>query len=142
MLDAIKRSLHVTQVIWQTGEAQWPKTLPLDKYKSSRKWLRPIAAVAAGILLVLGVSTTWRLLSESSQTPSLKDKEPTAAEIESAVNRTAMAAQLLAVAELLSSQPGGIQYAVERYKDVIASFPETDQSVKAKLHLQKLLERR
>ena len=78
MLEALERSLHVTQVIWQTDEAQWPKTLRLDKPKSNRRWLRPVAA-AAGILLVLGVAAMW-LLSESSEKPRVIGKEPTAAE--------------------------------------------------------------
>ena len=134
MLEALERSLHVTQVIWRTDEAQWPKRLRLDKPKSSRKWLRSVLAVAASILLVFGVAAIWRLLFES--------REPTAAEIEVAANRAALAAQMLTVAELLSSQPGGVQFAVERYNDVITSFPETEQSTVAKCHLQNLLERR
>jgi anti-sigma factor RsiW len=122
MLDALERSLHVTQAVWQTGEAQWPKTLPLEKSKSSGKW--------------------FRLLSEPSKSPHLTDEEPSAAEIDVAANRAAMAAEMLAVADLLSSQPGGQQYAVKRYNDVIASFPGTDQSAEARRHLQSLLERR
>ena len=142
MLEALERSLHVTQVIWRTDEAQWPKTLRLDKPKPNRRWLRPVMAIAASMLLVLGVAATWRLLFKSSEAPRLVGQEPTAAEIEVAVNRAAMAAQMLAVADLLSSQPGGIQFAVKRYNDVITSFPETEQSTVAKLHLQNLLERR
>ena len=134
MLDALERSLHVTQVIWRTDEAQWSKMLRLDKPKSSRRWLRPVLAVAASILLVLGVAAIWRILFES--------REPTMAEIEVAANRAAMAAQMLAVADLLSSQPGGRQYAVERYNDVITSFPETEQCTVAKLQVQHLIERR
>ncbi|MEJ2702653.1 MAG: zf-HC2 domain-containing protein [Sedimentisphaerales bacterium] len=142
MLDALERSLHVTQAVWQTGEAQWPKTLPLEKSKSSGKWFRPVTAVAASVLLILGVGVTWRLLSEPSKSPHLTDEEPSAAEIDVAANRAAMAAEMLAVADLLSSQPGGQQYAVKRYNDVIASFPGTDQSAEARRHLQSLLERR
>jgi len=59
-----------------------------------------------------------------------------------AANRAALAAQMLAVADLLSSQPGGERYAVNRYSDVITSFPETEQSAKARVHLRSLSERR
>ena len=142
IIDALERSLHVAQVIWRTDEAQWPKRLPVDKPKSNRRWIRPLTAVAASIFLVLGVGVTWRLLSDSHTTSHGSNKEPTVAEIEMAVNHAAMAAQMLAVADLLSSQPGGIQFAIKRYNDVITSFPETEQSIIARLHLQNLLERR
>jgi anti-sigma factor RsiW len=142
MRDALERSLHVTQVIWRTDEAQWPKTLRLNKPQPSRRWLRLALAVAAIFFLVLGVAATWQLLSKSSEKPRIKGRELTVAEIEAAANNAALAAQMLAVADLLSSQPGGVQFAVERYNDVITSFPETEQSTVAKLHLQNLLERR
>ena len=142
MLNALDRSLHVTQVIWRTEEAQWPKTFRLDKPKSRRRWLMPVLAVAASILLVLGVAATWRLLSKSSEKSRVVGEEPTAAEIEVAVNRAAMAAQMLAVADLLSSQPGGEEYALRRYTYVIDSFPGRQESVQAKLRLKVLIERR
>jgi predicted anti-sigma-YlaC factor YlaD len=142
ILDALERSLHVTQVIWQTGEAQWPKTLSPNTLKPSPWPYWKVTAVAASILLALGIGLTWRLLSEPSERPGVMDKEPTAAEIEAAANRAALAAQMLAVADLLFSQPGGEQYAVKRYGDLITSFPETQQSAEARLHLKRLLERR
>jgi hypothetical protein len=88
------------------------------------------------------VATAWRLLFWPNERTLIVGKEPTAAQIEVAANRAALAAQMLAVADLLSSQPGGEQYAVKRYNDTITSFPETQQSAEARLHLQKLLERR
>ena len=142
MLDALERSLYVTQVIWRTDEAQWPKTIRVERAGLGRKWLKPVVAVAASILLILGVVEIWRLLSESSEPSRLTGKEPTVTEIEVAADRVAMAAQMLAVADLLSSQPGGQSYAVKRYNDVIRSFPETEQSKQARRDLQNLLERR
>jgi hypothetical protein len=142
MADALERSLHVTRVIWQTREAQWPKTYRFDKLKSSRRLLKAVAVVAASILLILGISVSWRVLSGSSERTRTVSGEPTATEIEVAANRAALAAQMLAVADLLSSQPGGERYAVNRYSDVITSFPETEQSAKARVHLRSLSERR
>lgn len=142
MLDALERSLKVTQVIWQTGEAGWPKVPTLDRRGSTRWSFGPVAAVAASIVLVLSVATVWRLLFWPNERTLVVSREPTAAEIEVAANRAALAAQMLAVADLLSSQPGGGQYAVRRYNDTITSFPETQQSTEARLHLQRLLERR
>jgi anti-sigma factor RsiW len=140
--DALERSLHVTQVIWQTGEAQWPKTCRLDKLKSSRRLLKPATVVAASILLIVGIGVSWRLLSGSSERTRAVGGEPTAAEIEAAANRAALAAQMLAVADLLSSQPGGEEYAMKRYADVIDSFPGKEESAQARLRLNELIERR
>ena len=142
ILDALERSLFVTQAIWQTNEARWPKTIRVEKAGPGRKWLKPIAAVAASILILLSITATWRLLSRSRESSQLIGKEPTYSEIEVEADRVAMAAQLLAVADLLSSQPGGQSYAVKRYNDVIKSFPETEQSKQARRDLQSLLERR
>ena len=142
MAEALQRSLQVTKVIWQTSEVQWLKTRPPARFQSSKWSFRKIAAVAASILLVLSIGVMWRMLSEPSERTGVIGKEPTAIEIEVAANREALAAQMLAVADLLSSQPGGEQYAVKRYSDVITSFPETEQSAKARLHLRSLLERR
>ena len=142
MLDALERSLYVTQAIWQTDEAQWPQTIRVEKARPGRKWFKPVVAIAASILLLLSVVGVWRLLSESSEPPRMTGKEPTFTEIEVAADRVATAAQLLAVADLLSSQPGGQSYAVKRYNDVIKSFPETEQSKQARRDLQSLLERR
>jgi anti-sigma factor RsiW len=142
MLDALEQSLLVTQAIWRTGEAQWPKAPSLDRRESTRRSFWPVAAVAAIIVLVLGVAAVWRLLFGPNERTLIVSREPTAAEIEVAANRAALAAQMLAVADLLSSQPGGEQYAVKRYSDLITSFPETQQSAEARLHLQRLLERR
>ena len=134
--------MQATQAIWQTGEAQWPKTGSFDRIKANKWLFKKVATVAAGILLLFGVGLIWRLLTESSEPRRMIGKEPTAAEIEVAANRAAFAAQMLAVADLLSSQPGGEQYAVKRYNDVISSFPETEQRIEAELHLQRLIERR
>jgi hypothetical protein len=116
MLNALERSLHVTEIIWQTGEAQWPKTRAPGVPRSNRWSYRRVAAIAAGILLVVGIGLTWRLLSGTSERRRLMGKEPTAAEIEVAADRAAIEAQMLAMTDLLSSLRGGKQYAVRRFE--------------------------
>jgi hypothetical protein len=137
--EALERSLQVTQAIWQTGRAQWPKTGSFDRIKANRWLFKKVAAIAAGILLLLGVGLTWRQLTKP--TPPISE-ELTAAEIEIKANRAAVAAQMLAVADLFASHPGGEDYAVKRYNYIIESFPGGQESAQASLRLQTLTERR
>jgi len=145
MLSALQRSLQVTQVIWQSDEARWPKKHSFKKPILSRWLLRRLAAVAASILLVFGVGVMRRVLYRPGEQIRSIKPEPTATkidEIEIEVQRAAVAAQMLAVADMLAAQPGGQEYAEKRYNYVINSFPGRDESKQAKLRLQNLLERR
>ena len=135
LLDALQKSLELAGVIWADNLAE-TENIRIPATKTRKIHLSRYAAIAAGILLVVAVSVVWR----TSTRP--KVNELTFAEVERKINESGSAAQLLAAADLLSSQPGGQQYAVQRYNDVIASFPETNQSAEARRHLQSLLERR
>ena len=144
MLSALQRSLQVTQLIWQSDEAQWPKKHSFKKPFLSKWMVRRIAAVAASILLVFGVGVMRRVLYKPSEQIRPIRPEPMAAEIdeiEIEVQRAGIAAQMLAVADMLAAQPGGQEYAEKRYAYVINSFPQRDESKQAKLRLQNLLER-
>lgn len=144
MLSALQRSLQVTQVIWQKEEAVWPKKRSFKKPILSRWLVRRVAAVAASILLIFCIGVMRRLLYKPSEEMLPVRPEPTAFEIdeiEIEVQRAAVAAQMLAVADMLAAQPGGQEYAEKRYTYVINSFPGRDESEQAKLRLQNLLER-
>ncbi len=145
MLSALQRSLQVTQVIWQSDEAKWPKKHSFKKPILSKWLVRRLAAIAASILLVVGISVMRRVLYRPSEQIRPIRPEPMAAEIdeiEIEVQRAGVAAQMLAVADMLAAQPGGQEYAEKRYAYVINSFPGRDESEQAKLRLQNLLERR
>ena len=145
MLSALHRSLQVTQVIWQSDEARWPKKHSFKRPILNRWLVRRVATVAASILLVVGVGVMWRVLYKPSEQIRPIRPEPMAAqidEIEIEVQRAAVAAQMLAVADMLAAQPGGREYAKKRYTYVINSFPGRNESEQAKLRLQNLLERR
>lgn len=145
MLGALQRSLQVTQAIWQNDEAQWPKKHSFKKPILNRWLVRRIAAVAASILLVVGIGVMRRILFRPSEQIRPIRPEPMATkidEIEIQVHRAGVAAQMLAVADMLAAQPGGQEYAEKRYNYVINSFAGMDESKQAKLRLQNLLERR
>lgn len=144
MLSALQRSLQVTQVIWQSDEAAWPKKRSFKKPILSRRLIRRLATVAASILLVFGIGVMRRLLYKPSEQITPIRPEPMATEIdeiEIEAQRAAVAAQMLAVADMLAAQPGGREYAEKRYNYVINSFPGKDESKQAKLRLKNLLER-
>ena len=145
MLNALHRSLKVTQLIWQSDKSQLSKKHSFKK-PILRRWLiRRIAAVAASILLVIGVGVMRRVLYRPSEKISPIRPQRTAGgidEIEIEVQRAGIAAQMLAAADMLAAQPGGQEYAEKRYTYVINSFPQRDESKQAKLRLHNLLERR
>jgi len=144
MMSALQRSLQVTQAIWQSDEAQWPKKHSFKKPILSKRLVRRLATVAASILLVIGVGVMRRVLYRPSEQIRPIRPEPMAAQIddiEIEVQRAGVAAQMLAVADMLAAQPGGQEYAEKRYIYVINSFPGRDESKQAKLRLQNLLER-
>jgi predicted anti-sigma-YlaC factor YlaD len=140
--EALERSLQVTQAIWKTGQVLWPETCPFDRTRSNRWSARKAAAIAASVLLLAGVGLTWQLLTERGEPRRVIDEELTAAEIEIRASRAALAAQMLAVADLFASQPGGKEYAVKRYNYLIDSFPGREESAQARLRLKTLIERR
>jgi hypothetical protein len=145
IISALQRSLQVTQLIWKSDEAKWPKKRSFRKPILSIWLAKRIAAVAASILLIVSVGVIRRLLYKQDEEMFPARPEPPAAkldEIEIQVHHAGLAAQMLAVADLLAAQPGGEKYAAERYNYVINSFPQRDECEKAKLRLQNLLERK
>jgi len=133
--SGLQKSLELAGIIWADGLTETENiSNPVIKTRKIH-WIR-YAAIAASILLVATASVVWHTLKRP------KVNELTFAEIERKITESGSAARLLAAADLLSSQPGGQKYAVQRYNDVIASFPETNQSAEARRHLQRLLERR
>jgi anti-sigma factor RsiW len=134
--EALKRSLHVTQVIWQTGEARWPKTRPPERFQSSNWSLRKIAAVAAGILLVLSVGAVWRMLSLQPEQADISREQALAVEIKRRISESGDAARLLAAAELLSKYPDAENAVKQRYRQIVETYPETPAAAKARQKIQ------
>jgi len=99
--------------------------------KQSRTWLK-----AAAIILVLlsGGLIWWSLEHTANRT----DKEPTFAEIEMEVNHAGIAAAMLAVADLLAQQPGGEEYARNRYLYLVETYPQKEVATLARSRLQSL----
>jgi len=134
--EALERSLQVTQAIWQTGEAQWPKTGSFDRIQS-RKWsFRKVAAIAASILMMLGAGAVWRMLSRPTERAGISREQALAVEIKRKIADSGDAARLLAAAELLSKYPEAESTVKRRYRHIIEKYPETTAAAKARKKIQ------
>jgi len=134
--EALERSLQVTQAIWQTGEAQWPKTSPLERFQSSKWSFRKVTAVAASILLVLGAGAVWRMLSRPTERAGISREQALAVEIKRKIADSGDAARLLAAAELLSRYPEVERDVKQRYQHIAETYPGTTAATKARQKIQ------
>ena len=134
--EALERSLQVTQAIWQTGEARWPKTRPLEWFQSSKWSFRKVAAVAASILLILGAGAVWKMLSRPTKRASISREQALAVEIKCKIADSGDAARLFAAAELLSKYPEAEGTVKRRYRHIIEKYPETTAAAKARQKIQ------
>ena len=141
MLKALQDSLKTVQDIWESDKEKWSDLHSFKKPKLHRWPFKSIATVAAGIILICSVSLMW--LEIKPNQPKRKTNEaPTIEEIMIESEKAAVAAQLLAVGDMYAAQAGAEKYAVQRYEDLMESFPSSPQSKQAKMHLKKLLERK
>lgn len=133
---ALKRSLQVTQAIWQTRETQWLKTRPLERFQSSKWSFRKKAALAASILLVLATGAVWRMISRVTEKSSTSREQALAVEIKRKIADSGDAARLLAAAELLSKYPEAERDVKQRYQHIAETYPETAAAAKARQKIQ------
>jgi anti-sigma factor RsiW len=128
MVEALEKSLEIVRDSWAEEHARWPKDF---EHRLKRRRVLRVAAVAVSILLVVGLGLIWRMVSAP-------EKPQTQAQLEQMVMREGIAAQMLAVGDLLAKQPGGREYARERYKEIIKSFSHTVYAEQAKLRIKSL----
>ncbi|MHC4213301.1 MAG: anti-sigma factor family protein [Planctomycetota bacterium] len=128
MAEAMEKSLEIVRGSWAHEHEKWPKDF-VPRLNQQR--VLRFGAVAASILLVVGLVLIWRMVSEP-------ERPQTQAQLEQLVMREGLAAQMLAVGDLLAKQPEGREYARERYKEIIQSFSHTAYAEKAKLRIKSL----
>ncbi len=136
MADALTQSLDLLQSQWQDQQQAWNQQhgdFKAPRPSRSRRWL---TAVAAMLVLALGLRLWW---PQTEVTITEESLDPTTLHLE--LERAAVAAQLLAAADLLAQQPGGKPYAIKRYQYVMQQFPHQREHDLAQDRLQTLLER-
>lgn len=127
---ALKRSLELAGVIWedQLAEIEAVRNQIPEKVRKFR-WAG-YAVIAAGILLVVAISSVWKVLVGPTE------KEPTFAEIEQKIDESYSAARLLAAADLLAKYPDTEAIAKRQYHYVVKKYPQTPAAAEAKLRIK------
>jgi predicted anti-sigma-YlaC factor YlaD len=129
VLDALKKSLELTGVIWADSLEQIENIrIPAAKIRKIR-WKRYLA-MAASILLVATASVVWRTLVRP------KDNEITFAEIERKITESGSAARLLAAAEMLGDNPEAETIVKQQYRHIVETYPDTAAAAKAKSRIK------
>lgn len=134
-VSALRSSLEAAGLVWRESELA---LLDIDGRPQNRRSQRPylrIAALAASIALLVSAALLWRPMTPSPG----RQLSPLA--VASQVDRVGIAAQLLAAADLLAEQPGGLAYASEGYRYVATHYSDTDFRDQALSSLQQLPER-
>jgi len=132
-LEALQRSLKLAGIIWEDGLSETKAIrIPIPLKARKVRWIRyaAIAAVAAGILLVVAISGVWNVLVGPIE------KEPTFDEIERRISDSASAIRLLSAADLLAKYPDTEAIAKRQYHYLVKKYPETPAAAEAKLRIK------
>ncbi len=138
MVEALQRSIELVTASWAAEQARWPKWRASQKPVPNRFPVVRALAVAASILLLLGVGLMWRTVSEPGKP---MNNGQAIARLGQKVMQAGTAARMLAIADLLANEPEGREYARNRYMEIAKEFAGTDCAEQAKLRLKSLGER-
>jgi anti-sigma factor RsiW len=122
-VKALKKSLNLATVIWEDGLAEID-TAGAPTSRPSRFHWRRYAAVAASILIAIGISMVWRSMI------SPQEPKPTLAEIERKIAEAGSAARLLAAADLLVDYPNTQEIVKKQYRHIVETYPQTHAAAK------------
>ena len=129
-LKALQQSIELAGVIWEDSLAETDTIHIAVPGKTRRIHWRRYAAVAASILIVMGISVTWRAMTRPPE------PQPTFAEIERRISESGRAARLLAAAELLAGHPDAGHIVQEQYRYIAEAYPQTRAAAEAKLRIE------
>jgi anti-sigma factor RsiW len=124
-VKALNRSLELTRTIWQDCEGQIANTWPrfASGHATQHKhWLR-YASIAASILLIVSLAIMWKAY--------IQQPKPTFEQIQNDISQAAVAAQLLAAADIVAGQKGGEQIAKEQYLYISQNYKNTPYAKEA-----------
>ena len=129
-VEALNKSLILTRVIFEDNLSQIEDIqLPVAK-RTKIKWTRP-TAVAAAVLFVAGLV----LIFQTQQTEPIEQTITASSldSIERQINQAAIAAKLLATADLLAKYPDSQNIVQKQYYHIVETYPNTSAAEKAKL---------
>lgn len=129
-LKALQRSLDLVGIIWEDGLAETEAIrIPASGKTRRIRWPHYVA-IAASILIVMGISITWRVMTKRAK------PQPTLAEIERRISESGRAARLLAAAELLAGHPDARHIVQGQYRYIAETYPQTRAAAEARLRMQ------
>ncbi|MBU0617069.1 MAG: zf-HC2 domain-containing protein [Planctomycetes bacterium] len=146
-LAALGQSLVLAQVIWNDNEADLAAVAPQPGLRITRPhaaWRsrRRVAAIAAAAVLLATVGLYHRTVRQDVPAAVQRSESPTVRELELQIARAGIAMQLVAAADILAEQPGGGEFACERYRYVVATYPDTEAALQCKSRLASFCEER
>jgi anti-sigma factor RsiW len=149
-LAALRQSLALAQVIWNDNEADLVTVAPQQALRithphaawRSRRRVAAVAAVAAAVALLAIVGLYDRTVPQNPPATVQPSESLAVRELELEIARAGIAMQLLTAADILAEQPGGEEFACERYRYVLATYPDTEAAVQSESRLMSLCKER
>lgn len=146
-LAALRQSLALAQTIWNDNEADLAAVAPQPALRITRphaasRSRRRVAAVAAAAALLAIVGLYHRTAHQNPPAIVQPSGSPIVRELELQITRAGIAMQLLTAADILAEQPGGEEFACERYRYVAATYPDTEAAAQSESRLMSLCNER
>ncbi len=146
-LTALQRSLELARVIWDDNEAELTdshlqSTFRITRPRAAWRPRRRTAAIAAAVALLVTIGLHHRTVQQDVPVTVQHSESLTVRELELQITRVGVAMQLLVAADILAEQPGGEEFACERYRYVAAAYPDTEAALQSKSRLASLCEER
>ena len=130
-LQNLRKSLSLTQFIWQDNLSSIrDKSTPTGRKSLFQKWLKPIA-IAAGLLLITGLYLSFTIPGRGAQ-------ELTLEQIEQQIQQNASAARLLAAADMLAEVPDTKSIVQKQYTYILQTYPDSSAAAQAKVRINQL----
>lgn len=141
--EALRRSLGLAREIWDDADAQLaaldPPGEPTERPERRFPWALwfPVSVAASVALLV----TSGLLFKAGRDAPISPAPSPpvvatdTLEQIKFRIAQEGVASRMLGAADLLANQPGGEDIACERYRYVLATYPETQAATECEARL-------
>ena len=133
-LTDLQQSLGIVQGIWQESLAEIESVEVSVSAKTRWNTWRKYAAIAAGLLIAVGIVSVAMQKTLQHPTDVL-----TAEQVERKISNSASAVRLLATADLLSEYDGVKDTLSKLYEHIIATYPDTSAAMEAKTRIKSLM---
>jgi len=122
---ALHESLALARSVWNRS-AQEAHGIAVPRERKRYRALTRLAAVAAGIALLVGGAVAWLARGPAPNSgPGVTPSIVSEADARKVIRREVAAAKLAASAAILESQPGGAKYAANSWRFIVDTYPET-----------------